>query len=154
MKRRSQLLGTTTMLTRPEHERFDQLTDAGHARLRTLDGHPAQTARSTRLDQQTTPTFSERARQVWLRGVDAHRRAAELHQDAVSLHARRGNDVFAVAASEAAARERTAYERALARHPEWTEDAIARRDGRPPIPAQWGARQPMNEIAAAAELAQ
>jgi len=44
--------------------------------------------------------------------------------------------VFAATASQAAARERRAYEVALARHPGWAQDALARRDGRRPMPAE------------------
>lgn len=70
----------------------------------------------------------ERARLAWLRAMGAYVRASQTHQAAAMVHARLGHPKRAAVASERAAAERSAYEAAIAAHPEWAADAP---DGQP-----------------------
>ena len=122
------------MLDHANSERLYQLSDASHVTVRALESHRAPTTGGPWFREQAIGMLSERAREAWCGALDAHQRAAELHEDSASLLARRGNHVSAVAMFEAATREHRAYEQALARHPEWARDALAQRDGLRPLP--------------------
>jgi hypothetical protein len=62
-------------------------------------------------------------RVAWLRLLQAYVRAARKHIEAAEVHARAGHPERADAALGRARAERKGYERALAMHPEWGDQA-------------------------------
>jgi hypothetical protein len=70
----------------------------------------------------------EHARRAWLRAVNVHLRAARSHETAAGLFAGLPDLEMAARESELAAAERRAYSAALARHPEWAQDAYVEPD--------------------------
>jgi hypothetical protein len=66
---------------------------------------------------------SDRARAAWLNLLRAYVRAARTHIKAPEVQARAGDPGRAEAALARAEDERRGYDRALALHPEWTDQA-------------------------------
>jgi hypothetical protein len=66
----------------------------------------------------------ERARVAWLAALQAHVRAATSHEAAAAWHTRMGHPERAARESAIATAERHSYDVALARHPEWADDAL------------------------------
>ena len=62
-------------------------------------------------------------RAAWLRLLHAYVRAGRKHMEAVELYAQAGRPDRAEAALRLLQTERMMYERALAVHPEWADDA-------------------------------
>jgi hypothetical protein len=66
-----------------------------------------------------------------MKALNAHVRAAGVHDAAAALHAARGDPVRARVERDRAAAERAAFDAAVKRHPELAA---------PPRPATWSAR--------------